>query len=96
MVPPATLQMLVENAVKHNRFSANDPLRICIKDEGEYLIIANDLRKRASVQNSIGVGLDNISKRYELTSDKRITITETDNTFTVRVPIIHSYEDYNI
>lgn len=96
MVPPATLQMLVENAVKHNRFSANDPLRICIKDEDGYLIIANDLRKRASIQNSIGVGLDNISKRYELTSDKRITISETQNTFTVRVPIIYSYEDYNI
>jgi len=96
MVPPATLQMLVENAVKHNRFSANDPLRICIKNEGDDLIVANDLRKRASIQNSIGVGLDNISKRYELTSDKRITVTETKDTFTVRVPIIRSYEDYNI
>jgi sensor histidine kinase YesM len=96
MVPPATLQMLVENAVKHNRFSANDPLRICIKDENDYLVVSNDLRKRASIQNSIGVGLDNISKRYELTSDKRITVTETLDTFTVRVPIIHNYEDYNI
>lgn len=96
MVPPATLQMLVENAVKHNRFSANDPLRICIKDEDDYLVVSNDLRKRASIQNSIGVGLDNISKRYELTSDKRITVTETKDTFTVRVPIIRNYEDYNI
>ncbi|NRF41448.1 histidine kinase [Pedobacter sp. LMG 31643] len=96
MVPPATLQMLVENAVKHNRFSANDPLRICIMDEDDYLVVSNDLRKRASIQNSIGVGLDNISKRYELTSDKRITVTETKDTFTVRLPIIRNYEDYNI
>jgi two-component system LytT family sensor kinase len=96
MVPPATLQMLVENAVKHNRFSANDPLRIDIKDVGDSLIVTNDLRKRSGLHNSIGVGLDNISKRYELTSDKRIEITETKDKFIVKVPIISNYEDYHI
>ncbi|SMC86616.1 sensor histidine kinase [Pedobacter africanus] len=96
MVPPATLQMLVENAVKHNRFSANDPLHINIRDEGDSLIVSNDLRKRSGLHNSIGVGLDNISKRYELTSDKRIEITETNDEFIVKVPIINTYEDYHI
>lgn len=96
MVPPATLQMLVENAVKHNRFSANDPLHINIKDVGDSLIVSNDLRKRLGIHNSIGVGLDNISKRYELTSDKRIEITETGDEFIVKVPIITNYEDYHI
>lgn len=96
MVPPATLQMLVENAVKHNRFSGNDPLHICIRQQDDFLVVTNDLRKRSGVQNSIGVGLENISKRYELTSDKRIEITETTDKFIVRVPIINNYEGYHI
>ncbi|MNY71138.1 hypothetical protein D3C86_2094130 [compost metagenome] len=63
---------------------------------GDSLIVSNDLRKRFGLHNSIGVGLDNISKRYELTSDKRIEITETGDEFIVKVPIITNYEDYHI
>jgi two-component system LytT family sensor kinase len=96
MVPPATLQMLVENAVKHNRFSAGDPLRICISAEDDCLVVTNDLRKRFGVQSSIGVGLDNISRRYELTSDKQIEIIETNDKFIVKVPIIPGRENHHI
>ncbi|RQO74996.1 sensor histidine kinase [Pedobacter sp. KBW06] len=96
LIPPATLQMLVENAVKHNRFSANDPLHIRIRDEGSFLIVTNDLRKRAVVQNSIGLGLDNIGKRYELTGEKRIEVIETKTLFIVKIPIITTHEDYHI
>lgn len=88
-IPPATLQMLMENAIKHNRFSSNDPLRINITREADELVISNDLKKRNINDASIGVGLDNIAKRYELTCDKKIVITETENTFTVKVPIIY-------
>ncbi|AOM78598.1 sensor histidine kinase [Pedobacter steynii] len=96
MIPPATLQMLVENAVKHNRFSANDPLHIRIRDEGNVLVVTNDLRKRSVVQNSIGLGLDNIGKRYELTGEKRIEVIETKELFIVKIPIITTHEDYHI
>jgi sensor histidine kinase YesM len=96
LVPPATLQMLVENAVKHNRFSANDPLRISIRSEDQCLVVTNDLRKRFGVQGSTGVGLDNISRRYELTSDKQIEIIETNDKFIVKVPIIPDYENHHI
>lgn len=96
LLPPATLQMLVENAVKHNRFSANDPLHIDIKSVGTALTVSNKLRKRLVLSGSTGVGLENIRKRYELTSDKRIEITETTVRFTVKVPIIKNDEDYHI
>lgn len=96
MVPPATLQMLVENAVKHNRFSANDPLHIGIKDEDGYLIITNDLKKRAVALNSTGVGLENISKRYELSSDGRLEVSATTTEFMVKIPIIFNDENYHI
>lgn len=96
LLPPATLQMLVENAVKHNRFSMNDPLHITIKNEADSLVVSNELRKRSVLSHSMGVGLDNIRKRYELTSDKRIEIIETTGRFTVKVPIISNNEDYHI
>jgi two-component system, LytTR family, sensor kinase len=96
LVPPATLQMLVENAVKHNRFSANDPLRISIRAEDDCLVVTNDFRKRFGVQSSIGVGLDNISRRYELTSDKQIEIMETNDKFIVKIPIIANHENHHI
>lgn len=86
-LPPATLQMLVENAVKHNRFSVNDPLLIRIDDEGDRLIVRNTLRKRSNITRSTGLGLDNISKRYELIGEKRITVTETEDEFLVEVPL---------
>ncbi|MEI6949552.1 sensor histidine kinase [Paraflavisolibacter sp. H34] len=91
LVPPATLQMLVENAVKHNRFSTDKPLHISIKSEGGALYVANDLRRR-SHSDSTGVGLDNIIKRYELASDRRIEITELPDTFIVKLPIIYGHE----
>lgn len=96
MVPPATLQMLVENAVKHNRFSATDPLHIKITADTNCLLISNDLRKRMGLKNSLGLGLENIRKRYELTGERQMEIVETSNIFTVKVPIILSDESNHI
>lgn len=96
MLPPATLQMLVENAVKHNRFSAASPLRIAIHDKEDTLFIVNDFRKRYGVKTSIGLGLDNISKRYELTSDRKIEVIETTDQFIVKIPIIKNHEGHHI
>ena len=88
-VPPATLQMLLENAIKHNRFSSNTPLKISITHKGEYIEVCNDLKKRTVNTTSLGVGLDNIAKRYELTCDKKVVIKETETKFIVEVPIIY-------
>jgi two-component system LytT family sensor kinase len=88
MIPPATLQMLIENAIKHNRFSMNEPLTISIKNEGDFLLISNNLRPKAVPEISSGIGLDNIRKRYELISGQSIVITEAVDTFIVTIPVI--------
>jgi two-component system LytT family sensor kinase len=88
LIPPATLQMLVENAIKHNRFSTNDPLLITLKSEDGFLLVSNQHRKKTIPDISSGIGLDNIRKRYELASNKGIEVYNAGDLFTVKIPII--------
>jgi LytS/YehU family sensor histidine kinase len=88
MLPPATLQMLIENAIKHNRFSANDPLDISIRSENGFLLVENSVRKKITVEISSGIGLENIRKRYELVSGQPIDIAEDKHVFRVKLPVI--------
>lgn len=88
MIPPVTLQMLIENAIKHNRFSAQDPLVITIKSEGNFLIVSNHVRLKVNPEISSGIGLENIQKRYALISNSNIEICQTEDMFIVKLPII--------
>lgn len=88
MIPPVTLQMLIENAIKHNRFSAQDPLLITIKSEGNFLLVSNHVRLKANPEISSGIGLENIQKRYALISNTNIEICQTEDMFIVKLPII--------
>jgi two-component system LytT family sensor kinase len=88
MIPPATLQMLVENAIKHNRFSTNEPLLITIKSEPGSLLVSNQLRKKNVPEISSGIGLENIRKRYELASSKVISVYASETVFNVKIPVI--------
>ncbi len=85
-VLPYSLQMLVENAVKHNVYKKNSPLQIEILEDDDYLIIRNNLNKRRTMHESTGIGLENISKRYAIESKKEIMIEESRDHFTVKLP----------
>jgi two-component system, LytTR family, sensor kinase len=89
-VPPLTLQLLVENAVKHNITSKNKPLTIQISttEKGE-LVVRNNLQKKTTKVESHKIGLDNIAMKYQLMQQGEIFAEEADGHFIVTVPLIH-------
>lgn len=87
-VAPLTLQLLVENVVKHNRMSAKEPLQVHIDLEGEWLVVRNNLQPRPQSENSTGVGLQNIITRYTLLTDRPVWIGESDGDFVVKIPLL--------
>lgn len=89
LIPPLALQILVENAIKHNVISEDDPLTIRLYLQDNQMIVENNLQKKTRLtEGSTGIGLDNISKRYEFLSNQKIEISETDSSFIVRLPLI--------
>lgn len=88
-IVPLSLQLLIENAMKHNVVSNKKPLRIEIyKGENENLLISNNLQRKNDVSESTGIGLENINKRYKIISDRSIDIIITEKKFTVSLPLI--------
>lgn len=90
MILPYALQVLVENAIKHNEFSDDNPLNIKVILNGEYIQVKNNKRPKAYHVNSTGIGLRNLSSRYRLVCNKDIQVETTDYEFTVKLPIIKS------
>lgn len=87
-VVPFALQLLVENALKHNIVSKGQPLHISVKAINDELIIENNLQKKQQVENSTGIGLKNIRNRYGLITKRAISVAETPHFFTVVLPLI--------
>ena len=88
MILPCALQILVENAVKHNEFNQNDPLKIWIGKNGQYLKISNNSKHKPYLVNYTGIGLKNLSSRYKLICNKDIIIENSSGRFTVKLPLI--------
>ena len=88
MIVPLSLQMLVENAIKHNVISEDDPLKIRIYNTETYIIVENNLQKKSSIADNGGIGLSNIKARYEHLTDIPLTIEESSDIFKVKVPLI--------
>ena len=88
LIPPISLQILVENAIKHNEFSEMIPLHISIELVNEQLIIHNPVRKKNLRKPSSRIGLQNLQERYRLTTSKEIVIKEEEKEFIVILPVL--------
>jgi len=87
-VVPLSLQLLLENAVKHNMVTSSKPLHIKIYESGGMLIVENNLQPKQIVKKSSGVGLENIKQRYKLLSNKTVSINQQANSFAVAIPML--------
>ena len=87
MLPPLTLQLLVENVIKHNSITSGKPMRIHINIENNYLIVSNPIQPKKSNDSSSGVGLNNLSNRCKLMLGEEIIVIKENNSFTVKVPL---------
>ena len=88
-IVPLSLQLLLENAVKHNVVSTSKPLTINIYEEGRYLIIANNVNPKQAIGKSTKVGLQNIADRYGLITEKGVKIENNNKTFKVGLPLLY-------
>lgn len=87
-IVPLSLQLLLENTIKHNQVSAQSPLRIRIVEKEGQLIIANNLQPKEILKKGSGVGLANIKARYDLVTHRQVTITTTATEFKVALPLL--------
>ncbi len=87
-VVPLSLQLLLENTVKHNIVSEQKPLNIRIFIKNNYLVVQNDIQKKEILQDRRGVGLQNIISRYAILTERRVLIEQTDALFSVQLPIL--------
>ena len=92
-VAPLALQLLVENAIKHNVVSSADPLRLRLYEEAGFIVVENTLQKKMVLgEDSSGMGLENIRQRYSFLSSQPVLITDNDGTFKVKLPLIEPEE----
>ena len=87
-VVPLSLQLLLENTVKHNVVSEQKPLHIRIFIDGDYLAVQNDFQKKEVLQDRQGVGLQNIVNRYSIITNRKVLIEQNEENFTVKIPIL--------
>lgn len=87
-IAPVTLQNLVENAIKHNIADVDDPLSIRLYTADDYLIVENKLNRKSHVETSNKQGLNSMISLYKFLSDRPLTISESQNIWLVKIPLI--------
>ncbi|MCF6296026.1 MAG: 2TM domain-containing protein [Flavobacteriaceae bacterium] len=87
-VVPLSLQLLLENAVKHNTVTANKPLHIKVYEHNGTLVVENNFQPKQIVKKGSGVGLSNIMQRYQLLTDKKVNIIKETRRFAVAIPML--------
>lgn len=87
-VVPLSLQLLLENAVKHNMVTTSKPLHIKIYEHNGNLVVENNLQTKQIVKKSSGVGLENIKQRYQLLTTRTVNINQQADSFAVAIPML--------
>ncbi len=87
-IVPLSLQILLENTIKHNIVSDQKPLKIKIYKQDNYLIIENSFQPKETIKDSTGIGLKNIINRYQLISNREVNIEKNEQVFRVELPIL--------
>lgn len=86
MIPAFTLQLLTENAVKHNIISVDQPLQITLRSVDNWIVVQNNLQPKNIPERSIGIGLENVNQRYLHLTGQPIKTISDDHQFTVKLP----------
>jgi hypothetical protein len=87
-IVPLSLQLLLENAVKHNIVTSKKPLLIKVEEANDMLVISNNLQEKQVVKKSTGVGLQNIRQRYNILTNREVAIEKTTSHFKVYLPML--------
>ncbi len=91
MVVPMSLQMLFENAIKHNVFTMTQPLKIEVFIDGnDRLVVTNNYQPKSQVQSRTGLGINNIRRRYKFFVDDPVEVLKNKDSFTISVPLIRT------
>lgn len=88
-LPPLSIQLLVENAIKHNAHSMAHPLIVNLSNNNLYVIVSNPIQPLSSTVESTHLGLNNLKSRYQLLSNEQPSIFNDGKNFTVKLPFIH-------
>src|SRR5579862_3215053 len=88
LIPPISLQALVENAIKHNEFSERKPLAIDVSISSDYVIVRNIMNRRSDPQPTSKIGLSNLDNRYKLLTKRNIQVENNFESFVVKLPIV--------
>jgi len=89
LVVPLALQLLIENAVKHNKVSSKNNLVVTIKKENDFIVVSNPIKLKNIGDTSKQIGLRNLKEQYSFFTGNAIQIIDNNGTFTVKLPLIH-------
>lgn len=87
-IAPVTLQILIENAIKHNIINEANPLVINLVNQENYLLVENNIQKKKQVETSNGQGLSNLESLYSFLSENKLEIREANRVFSVKIPLV--------
>ena len=87
---PMALQLLIENCIKHNEATTKNPLIISVVRKNQRIVVTNNLQRKLTPPPSTKIGLENLKERYAYFDDKAIEVNETENKYSVCIPILES------